>query len=171
MNEIDLSNLNIMLIIFGIILIANAVEGYKKGMVKSVVSFVSLIITAVVVLILGTAVLSYIDGEIFNVVVMVLLLCVVGIVHHLLGVVFFSAKAISKLPIVSWVNKLLGIVFGVLETVLCLWIVYTLIMMVNLGMIGQIILDCTEDNQILSWLYSNNYLAYLIEQVMLQLEM
>ena len=108
---------------------------------------------------------SYYDGEIFNVVIMVLLLCVVGLVRHLLGVVFFSAKVLSKLPIVSWVNKLLGIVFGIFETVLILWTIYTFIMILDLGMVAQIILDNTEESSILAWLYQHNYLAYLIEQI------
>lgn len=161
----DLSSINVLLIVFAIVLVYSSVEGYKKGMVKAVISFVSLIITCIVVALLGNALKSYYDGEIFNVVVMVLLLCVVGIVKHLLGVIFFSAKVISKLPIVSWVNKLLGIVFGILETVFILWTIYTFIMMLDMGVVGQLLLDYTGDSQILSWLYRHNYLAHLVEQL------
>lgn len=164
-NEIDLNKLNILLIIFLIVALCNASEGYKKGMVKAVISFVSLVVTCIVVVLLGNALKSYYDGEIFNVVIMVLLLCVVGLVRHLLGVVFFSAKVLSKLPIVSWLNKLLGIVFGIFETILILWTIYTFIMILDLGMVGQIILDNTEESSVLSWLYQHNYLAYLIEQI------
>lgn len=168
-NEIDLSKLNILLIIFLIVALCNALEGYKKGMVKVVISFVSLIVTCIVVVLLGNALKSYYDGEIINVVIMVLLLCVVGLARHLLGVVFFSAKVLSKLPIVSWLNKLLGIVFGIFETVLILWTIYTFIMILDLGMVGQIILDNTEESSVLSWLYQHNYLAYLIEQISSQI--
>jgi len=157
--------MNILLLIVLIVLICNVVEGYKKGMVKSVISFVSLIITCIVAILLGNALKSYMDGEIFNVVVLIILLCIIGILRHLLDVVFFSAKVISKLPVVSWVNKLLGIVFGILETVFILWTIYTFVMMLDMGVVGQLLLDYTEDSHILSWLYRHNYLAHWVEQL------
>lgn len=162
-------NLNLMMLIVLIVLICSMVDGYKKGMVREIISFVSLIITCVVVVLLGNALTSYFEGNIINVIIMVLLLCLIGIVRHLLGVVFFSAKVISKLPIVSWVDKLLGIVVGILETVLILWTIYTFIMLMDLGMIGQQILEYTEESQILTWLFENNYLAYLVEQISSQI--
>lgn len=160
-NEIDFSEWNILLIVFALIAFANAAEGYKKGMVKAIISFVSLIVTCIVVVLLGNALKSYYDGEMINVVVMVLLLCVVGIVRHLLGVIFVPAKMISKLPIVSWVDKLLGIVFGIFETVLILWTIYAFVMILNLGKVEQIIMDYTGKSWILSWLYQHNYLIML----------
>lgn len=134
-------NLNIMSIIVLVIMLFSMIDGYKKGMVKEIISFISLIVTCVVVVLLGNAFHSYFDGEFINVVIMVLLLCLIGIVRHLLEIVFFSAKAISKLPIVHWVDKLLGIVVGILETVLILWTIYTFIMFMDLGIIGQMILE------------------------------
>lgn len=161
--------MNILLLIVLIVLICNVVEGYKKGMVKSVISFVSLIIVCIVAILLGNALKSYMDGEIFNVVVLIILLCLIGILRHLLDVVFFSAKVISKLPVVSWVNKVLGIVFGFLETVLIIWTIYTFIMLLDLGVVEQMLLDGTAESKILSWLYQHNYLAYLVEQVSSQI--
>lgn len=169
MNEFDLMSVNLLLIGFLGVMVCNSMSGYKKGMVKSVISLVSVIITCIVVVLLGGALKSYHDGEIFNVVVMVLLLCVVGIVRHLLGVVFFPAKIIAKLPIVSWANQLLGIVFGVLETILFLWTIYTFVMMLDMGVFGQIILDYTEGSRILLWFYENNYLASWVEQLGMQI--
>ena len=95
---------------------------------------------------------------------MVLLLCLVGIIKHLLNVVFFSAKVISKLPVVSFGDKLLGIVFGVLETAIIIWTIYTLIMLLDIGIVGQMILDSTQDSKLLSWMYEHNYLAHFLEK-------
>ena len=156
-------NINIVLIIMVIVLAAAVADGYKKGMVRSVISLVSLIITCGVVALLGYGVKSYFDGSVFNVIAMVLLLCLVGIVRHLLNVVFFSAKVISKLPVVSFGDKLLGIAFGVLETAVILWTVYILIMLLDIGTVGQMILDATQDSKLLSWMYEHNYLAYFME--------
>ena len=63
---------------------------------------------------------------------------------------------------IHWVDKVLGIVTGALETVLLLWTVYVFIMLWGLGPVGQQILQYTQENAILSWLYQNNYLAQLL---------
>lgn len=155
-------SINILLIIVIIAAIGKACDGYKKGMVKEIISLVSmLILCGVIALIAGVS--SYHDGKMVHVVVTVVLLGLLGIVHHLLSLVFFSAKLVSKLPVVSFVNKLLGIVFGVAEVVLVLWTVYTFAMMMDLGAIGQVILSYTEESQILTFLYRHNFLAYGIE--------
>ncbi len=157
--------MNILLIIAGVVLLCNIVDGYKKGMVKAIISFVSLIILCIVVALIGNGLQSYFDGQFVNVVIMVLLLGIVGIAHHLLGVVFFSAKLIAKLPIVSSVDKILGVVVGILETVLILWTIYAFIMMLDMGMIGQQLLEYTRDSSILTWFYEHNYLASWLEQL------
>ena len=159
-------NINIMLIIVVIAVAYKIRDGYKKGMTKEIISLVSLIVLCIVGALIAGGVNNYFDGKFFNVAVMVLLLALVGIIHHLLGVVFFSAKLVAKLPVIHFVDKLLGIVFGALEVVLILWTVYTMIMMMDMGMIGQVILSYTEDSKILAWFYQHNYLAYGIECMM-----
>lgn len=158
-------NLNLLLIITAVILLCMVVDGYKKGMVRFLISLISLLITCVVLFLLGNALSSYFDGRFFNVIITLLLLAAIGLVHHLLNVVFFSAKVISKLPIVHSLDKLLGIVVGILETVLIVWTIYAFNIFRDLGTLGQVIVDYTRDSKILTCLYENNYLAYLIEQL------
>ena len=158
-------NLNLLLIITAVILLCMVVVGYKKGMVRSLISLISLLITCVVLFLLGNALSSYFDGRFFNVIITLLLLAAIGLVHHLLNVVFFSAKVISKLPIVHSLDKLLGIVVGILETVLIVWTIYAFDIFRDLGTLGQVIVDYTRDSKILTCLYENNFLAYLIEQL------
>lgn len=161
--------MNILLIIVAILMICKMVDGYKKGMVKEIISFVSLIILCVVLALLANGVSSYFDKKYVNVVLAVILLVVIGVVHHLLGVLFFSARMVVKLPIVNWVDKLLGIVVGMLEIILILWTVYTFVMFMDLGMIGNQIVEYTKESNILLWFYDNNYLAYLLENFVLPL--
>ena len=158
-------NLNLLLIITAVILLCMVVDGYKKGRVRALISLISLLITCVVLFLLGNALSSYFDGRFFNVIITLLLLAAIGLVHHLLNVVFFSAKVISKLPIVHSLDKLLGIVVGILETVLIVWTIYAFNIFRDLGTLGQVIVDYTRDSKILTCLYENNYLAYLIEQL------
>jgi len=155
--------MNLLLIVAALFLLCKMVDGYKKGMVKEIISFVSHVILCVVLTLIANGVNSYFDGEYAKLVMVVVLLVVLGLVHHLLGVLFFSAKMIVKLPIVHWLDKVLGIVVGILETVLIIWTIYTFIMLMDLGAIGQQILIYTEESEILLWFYQHNYLAYLLE--------
>ena len=161
--------MNLMVLIVLLFLVFKITDGYKKGMVKELISFVSLIVMCVMVVLIGTGLRSYMQRQMVGVVVAVLLLAVLGIAHHLLGIVFFSAKMLSKLPVVSFVNKLLGMVFGALETIVILWTIYSLIMLFNMGAIGQLILQWTSESQRLSYVYSNNMLAPIIHDVVAKL--
>ena len=157
--------MNILLIVTIILLILKIKDGYKRGMVKEIISFVSLIILCVVLALLANGVSSYFDKKYINVALVIILLLVIAVVHHLLGILFFPAKLVVKLPIVSWVDKLLGVVTGILETILILWTIYTLVMLMDLGVIGSQIVAYTKENSILLWFYENNYLAYLLQSI------
>lgn len=152
-------NLNIMLVIVAVAALFKVVDGYKKGVVKEVVSLISMVVLCVVAAMLAYGVSSYHDGKVFNVIAITILLTLLLTVHHLLGLVFFSAKLIAKLPVVHFVDKLLGIVFGVFEVVLVLWTLYAFMMMMDIGGIRQVILSCTERSRMLTWIYEHNYLA------------
>ena len=133
-------NLNIMLAVTVIAALIKMVDGYRqnrKGIVKEVISLVSLVVLSVVAALIAYGVNSYHDGRVFNVAVIVILLILLLTAHHLLGLVFFSAKLATKLPVIHFVDKLLGIVFGVFEIVLVLWTLYAFMMMMDIGAIGQ----------------------------------
>lgn len=155
--------INILLLIVLAFMIVKIYDGYNKGMVKEIISFVSLIFLCLVVVLVGNGLNSYYDGRVLNVVVMVLLLAVVGIVHHLINVVFIPAKLLAKLPVVKSLDKVLGVAVGIAETVLILWTIYTFAMMMDLGAIGEFILQSTADNAILTWFYEHNQLAGWIQ--------
>lgn len=157
------NSINLLLIGVVILAIINVVTGYRKGMVKAIISFVSTVILCVVAVLLAHGISSYNSGNAFHVALTVVLLVVLGLVHHLLFVVFSSAKLVVKLPVIKSVDKLLGIVFGFLETILILWTLYTFVMMMDLGIIEDLIIAWTEKNSVLTWLYEHNYLAYGIE--------
>ena len=155
--------INIFLLIVAVFMIFKVCDGYSKGMVKEIVSFISLIVLCLVVALVASGLNSFYDGEILNVIVMVLLLAVLGIVHHLINVVVAPAKLLAKLPIVKSLDKILGIAVGIAETVLILWTIYTFVMMMELGAIGDFILQSTADSPILAWFYEHNQLAGWIE--------
>ena len=160
--------MNLLLIIAAVVLIANIIEGSRNGLVRQLIGFVSVIIMGVVAALILNGLESYTAGRTLSLILSIVLLCAIGLVRHLLSVVFVPAKLISRLPIVSWLDKLLGILFGILETVLILWIIYTFVMMTEMGMIGEQIVEYTRQSRVLTWLYQHNYLAYLIETYVLE---
>lgn len=163
--------MNIMLIVVAVFTLIKIVDGYKKGMVKEIISLVTLILMGMTVVLISRGLHSYMEKEILGVVIAVVLLALLGIVHHLLGVVFFSAKMIAKLPVVHWANKVLGAVFGALEVILILQIIYVFIMYFGLGMIGQQILEYTRESVVLTKIYHFNVVAKLVENLMGMLPM
>lgn len=158
--------MNVLTIVVLACMVFKLVDGFRKGMVKEIISFVSLIILCVVLLLIGNGLQSYMEGEFLSVAVMVVLLVVIGLIHHLLGVVFFSAKIISKLPIIHSVDKLLGMLVGVLEVILFMWTVYAYIIFCGLGMIGQQIVEYTSQSPVLSVFYQYNLLVPLVNSLL-----
>lgn len=157
--------MNLLLIAVGVVLVWKVISGFKRGMVKEVVSLVTLLITCATVALIANALSHYTKGEFLNVVIMLIMLAILGAVHVLLRIVFVSAKLIVKLPIVSWADKLLGIVAGILETALLLWTLYFFVMTMEMGGISEQILQYTRDSEILKWFFENNYLALLLGKI------
>lgn len=163
--------MNILLLAVIVVTILKIMDGYKKGMVKEIISFVSLVVMCVVILLLGSGLRSYMEKEILGVAIAVLLLVILGIAHHALKLVFFSAKLISKLPIVHSADKILGMLVGALEVVLILWTIYTFIMYFEMGMIGNLMIEYSRDSKILTWLYEHNMLAGVVEKAISNITM
>lgn len=157
--------MNIVLLVTIVLLVIKILDGYKKGMVKEIISLVSLTLMCIVVVIVGAALHFVKANQIAGVLVMILLLAVLGIAHHFLRLIFFSAKLISKLPVISFGNKILGMIVGALEVLLLLWTVYTFAMYYDLGAIGDIIIEGTRESAILSKVYEFNLLAPIVESV------
>lgn len=157
--------MNWLFIIFLLLLVWRISAAYKRGMVKEIISFVSLLVLSIAVALIGTAVISYFEQDIVSLIVAIILLIVLCVANQIVSVFFFSAKVIAKLPIISLANKLCGAVIGVLETILILWTLYTLMVTIDTGAVGQQILVWVQENPILTVLYEYNYLAKWIGEL------
>ncbi len=151
--------INILVVIVLVFMIFKIWDGYNKGMVKEIIAFVSLIFLCLFASLIGNGLSSYYQGKILNVIVTVLLFVLLGVAYHIINFVVIPAKIAAKLPVVKSVDKVLGVAVGILETVLILWTIDTFTMMMDLGSIGDYILQCTSENEILTWFYKNNQLA------------
>lgn len=162
--------INILVIIVLAFTVFKIWDGYNKGMVKEIISFVSLIFLCLFAVLAGNGLSSYNAGKFLNVVVTVILLAVLGILHHIINVVVIPAKLIAKLPVVKSLDKVLGVAVGFLEAVIILWTVYLFTMIMDLGVIGDYLLQCTAGNNVLTWLYEHNYLAYGIKLLLAEFD-
>ena len=152
--------MNLLLIVVGIILIWRVIEGFRVGMVREIISFVSLVVMSIAVVLLGIALSSYMDKDIIKMIVAIILFLVLYIVHRIISMVFFSAKLVAKLPVVHGVDRLAGGIVGVLETVLIVWVIFALLMSFGLGVLGQQLILYIKESRLLTFLYEHNYLAY-----------
>lgn len=160
--------MNILLIIVAVAALYKLVDGFKKGIIKEIISLISMVVLCMVAGLVAFGAKNYMSGKVAGVIIAVFLLCLIGLAHHFLGVVFFSAKVIAKLPVIHFADKLLGAVFGIFEVALILWTIYTFIMMGNLGNMGVvagIITEYTGESQILTWIYQHNLIAVGIEKI------
>ena len=105
----------IALIVIALIFIWRMTVGFKRGIVKEFISLVAMAVAGVCVMLILSAVGSYMDKEIGNVIQMVVVLAVVCIVYRIVSVLLTSLKLIAKLPIIKWLDKILGLVLGFVE--------------------------------------------------------
>ncbi len=157
--------MNVLLIIASVLMLGCMAEGYRRGMVRQLIAFVSMIVLCVTAALLANGAKNYVNGKILNVVIVAVLLTLLGIARHLLGIFFFSAKMISKLPVIQHGDKLAGILFGALEVILVLWTIYIFLIMMDLGAVETWVMRYTSESPILTWLYQHNHLALLIDRL------
>lgn len=155
--------INWLIILCIILLIWRIVEGFNRGMVKEIISCVSLIVLSIVAILAMTAFTRYMKKDILSMASAIIILLVVLLAHRILGIVFFSAKLVSKLPVIHSADKLLGAVVGVAETALIIWLVFA--MTGKMGMVGSLIVENIADSRILQFLYSHNYLQAVLNQM------
>lgn len=151
--------MNIMLIVVALIILFQMRSGYKKGMVKEIISLITLLIVGIMVALLACVLHTYMHKEFIGLVLAVILLTVLGVVHKLLKVVFFSIKAIAELPVVSLLNKLLGAVLGLAEVLFILQLIYFWVSTFGMGTLGEQIVSYTNDSLFLNFFYEHNWIA------------
>lgn len=157
--------MNYLLIIVLLVFIWRIAAGYKRGMVKELQAFVTLLVTSASVILICKTITAYKNAENIIMVINILLLIILGICFSLLKLVFFSAKAIVKLPVIHLADKILGIVMGAAEVVFMIWALCLFVDTFSDGMFAKMALAYINDSSFLNYLYENNLLEKLFEQI------
>ena len=101
----------IALALIAVIFIWRIAAGFRRGMVREIISLIAMAVAGVcVVLIIGA-----VEKEISKTITMVAVLFIVCVVYRLVHVLFTSLELISRLPVIKGVDKLLGAVTGAAE--------------------------------------------------------
>lgn len=113
--------------VIALLIVWRMVAGFRKGLVRELISLAVLVIGGVCAYLVVGAVGSYLNREIGRLLQIVLILLVIGAVYKLAGLLFTTLKLVSKLPVVRTADKLLGAVLGMLEGLAIVWyIIYWL---------------------------------------------
>lgn len=149
---------NIPFFVAVLFLIFKVIKGAKKGAVKEICSFISIVIASFAVLLIGFAVRKYLSQDRIIFVITIVLLLLLILIYKILDLFLTTLKLISKIPVISFVDKILGIPVAVCEVIVIVWTVYCLAMVFNEGAFARWIINCVTNNQVMRTLYEYNYL-------------
>lgn len=117
----------IAIAVIALLVVWRMVAGFRKGLVREILSLFALVVGCVSAYLILGAVGSYLNREIGQLVGIILMLLVIGVVYKLMNLLFASLKLVSRLPVVRTADRLLGALFGILEGFAIVWyIIYWL---------------------------------------------
>lgn len=154
--------INFVLCGVALFLLLSAAGGYQKGLVKSVISILTILIALFAVGLIVTIISSYAGKQFAELITAIALLMILLMVSQLSRLIFASFKFLSKLPVISWVDKLAGFCFGFGKGILSVWIFFMLLVMFSSNSISEYILAAVKDSELLQYLYENNFIMELL---------
>lgn len=106
---------------------------------------------------------GYITGYLTDIIINALAFIVTfTIITILLWVICFALNIISKLPILNQINKLAGLFAGLLQGLVIVWLFFVVITVLGGTTFGQDALKMIGEDEILSFIYNNNFLLGFI---------
>ncbi|MBQ7065205.1 MAG: CvpA family protein [Lachnospiraceae bacterium] len=165
--------MNELLIFTGIILLGFAVHGWCKGFVKTAFTFLLKIVTLVVGIILGPYITSFLfkdvvtgNGKLVNHVLVFIVLYVVIMIG--IRILINSLNILAKLPVLKSMNRICGFAIGLVEGVFVLWIIFAIAVVISETTPGQWIVGKAMENELLTFLYENNLVSHIINDLFLK---
>ena len=95
----------IALALIAVICIWRIAAGFRRGMVREIISLIAMAVAGVCVVLIIGAVGSYLEKEISKTITMVAVLFIVCVVYRLVHVLFTSLELISRLPVIKGVDS------------------------------------------------------------------
>lgn len=151
--------INIVLVIVALLLLGGAIKGFQNGMIKELSTLIGLIGALAAGAAAVAAFRNYQLKNTMNVLIAVICLFIVLLAFKIIDFIMASLKMLSRIPLLHGVDKLLGIAAGSAEAVVIVWIAFLLITAFDIVGIRSVVLECIRENEFLSLLFYNNYIA------------
>ncbi|MCI9429621.1 MAG: hypothetical protein HFI94_05720 [Lachnospiraceae bacterium] len=158
--------MNIIFLIVLMLFIGGGIKGFRHGMVEELNKAVALILALAAIAMFVVAAKSYMEHETLRTILGIVCMTIAILVYKIVDFILSSLKIISLIPVIRGVNKLLGFGVGVAESVILIWAVFIVIVAFEFGGASRYILENIKENTLLTFLFSNNYLANLVADIM-----
>lgn len=165
--------MNELLIFTGILLLGFAVHGLYKGFVKTAFTLLLKIVTLIIGIMLVPYITSFLfkdvvtgNGQLVNHVGVFIILYTAIMMG--MKVLINSINILAKLPVLKSMNRLCGFAIGLVEGVLVLWIIFAIAVAVAKTPPGQWVEAKAMENELLTFLYKNNLVSHIINDLFLK---
>ncbi len=105
----------IALIAIVLIFIWRISVGFKRGMIKEIISLIATAVGGLCIILILSAISSYVDKEIGQLIKTIVALLVICLAYRIGHLFLTSVKLVAKLPIVKGLDKVLGAIVGFAE--------------------------------------------------------
>lgn len=150
--------MNMVVIVLLVLVPLQIVLGYRSGLVKGTQKFIGWISVGLAFVLIEMMLRFYKNSSKTDALICLILLVILLLAWRIIKTVLLPAKMISKLPVIKVVDKLLGVVLGILELMILLWLLDALLLNYSMGSVGALLNNWMQENEILRWMYENNYL-------------
>ena len=158
--------MNIIFLIVLMLFIGGGIKGFRHGMVEELNKAVALILALAAIAMFVVAAKSYMEHETLRTILGIVCMTIAILVYKIVDFILSSLKIISLIPVIRGVNKLLGFGVGVAESVILIWAVFIVIVAFEFGGASRYTMENIKENTLLTFLFSNNYLANLVADIM-----
>ncbi len=159
-------NVSLLLVVAVVLMVWKGFCGLHSGFVKELVGFISVVIWCVQLLLVVITIESFRHQDMISAVVAIAIILVFGLIHKAVKLISLPAKLATHLPLVHLCNKLAGIAVGILEAFSFLWVFFYYVDGFGTETMKTWLAGQTGSNELLSWLYANNYLVTGILYIM-----
>ncbi len=156
--------INILFIIVVIALAAGAINGFRNGILESLVRIISCILGILVLIILAKGIGGFIQGSFLSIVMAIILLVAIRIIHKVIKLILDSLKLVRALPAGKFVDKLAGALLGMLEVLLVIWIAFIIVGSFDIYGINTWVKGQVSQSRFLSLIYNTNYIVILLRK-------
>ena len=158
-------NINILLIILGILAVWRGYCGTKRGLTGELYRLMTLVLSLFTLCVGILLYTSIKEKETKNIVLSAVVILATGLLTKLISLIMKSLRAIAHLPVIAVLDRILGAAAGAAEAVVFLWIVYVLAAHYEFAGISERVMQWTQEIPFLQKLYDWNRLPELLEKM------